>query len=442
MLPDERNEIMERRIKRVNFKAIPQPKLTKVAAYARVSSGKDAMLQSLSAQVSYYSNLIQKHPGWQFAGVYADEAITGTGDSRPQFQEMLEKCRQGEIDLIITKSISRFARNTVTLLQTVRELKQLGVDVLFEEQNIHTLSSDGELMITILASYAQEESRSVSENQKWRVRRNFENGCPWNGTILGYRMRNGQYVIVKEEADVVRRIYEEFLDGFGTEAIARHLNDDGVPTRVGDNWTHTPVQKILRNYNYTGNLILQKTYRDNYITKKCLINNGEKTKYIVKGSHEPIISLEIFERVQEELAYRAQKCKVENAPKIYPFSSKLVCTGCGKHYRRRNTSNGFVWICSTFKTYGKAACPSSKQIPESCLEQASAEAMGTDIFIPDLFEETVDHVNVKINNMLEFIMKDGSRKTVFWKDHSRADSWTPEMREQARQRRLALKEAD
>lgn len=433
---------MDRRIRSVNFRAIPQPRLTRVTAYARVSSGKDAMLQSLSAQISYYSNYIQKHPGWQFSGVYADEAVTGTKDNRPQFRAMLDKCRKGEVDLIITKSISRFARNTVTLLQTIRELKQLGIDVLFEEQNIHTLSSDGELMITILASYAQEESRSVSENQKWRVRRNFENGSPWNGTILGYRIQNGQYVIVEEEAEVIRRIYSEFLDGFGTETIARHLNDDGVPTRVGDNWTHTPIQKILRNYNYTGNLILQKTYRDNYITKKCLMNNGERTKYIVKGAHEPIISLEIFEKVQEELAYRAEKCKVENAPKIYPFSSKLVCAGCGKHYRRRNTTNGFAWICSTFKTYGKAACPTSKQIPEECLERAAAEAMGAENFDPHAFKEKVDHINVNRDNLLEFIMIDGSRKTVFWKDRSRADSWTPEMREQARKRRLASKEAD
>ena len=173
---------MKRIIKQVEFPA-EAPKLTRVAAYARVSSGKDAMLHSLSAQVSYYSDLIQKHPGWQYCGVYADEALTGTKDTRENFQRLLNDCRAGKIDLIITKSISRFARNTVTLLETVRELKLLGINVYFEEQNIYALSADGELMMTILASYAQEESRSASENQKWRIRSNFQNGLPWNGLV-------------------------------------------------------------------------------------------------------------------------------------------------------------------------------------------------------------------------------------------------------------------
>ena len=180
--------------------------LPRVAAYARVSSGMDAMLQSLSSQVSYYSSLIQSHPGWLYAGVCADEARTGTKEARPEFQRLLEDCRAGKIQLIITKSISRFARNTVTLLSVIRELKALGVDVFFEEQHIHTLSADGELMITILASYAQEESFSASENQKWRIRKNFQEGKPWDATILGYRYKNGRYEIEPVEAAVVRRM--------------------------------------------------------------------------------------------------------------------------------------------------------------------------------------------------------------------------------------------
>ena len=172
---------MEREIQQVAFPPIPK-KRKRVAAYARVSSGKDAMLHSLSAQISYYSDMIQKHPGWEFAGVFADEAKTGTRDGRENFQKLLQACREKQVDMIITKSISRFARNTVTLLATVRELKALGVDVFFEEQNIHTLSADGELMISVLASYAQEESLSASENQKWRNTKNFEAGRGGNGT--------------------------------------------------------------------------------------------------------------------------------------------------------------------------------------------------------------------------------------------------------------------
>ena len=179
-----------RTVEQVIFQNPEVPKSLKVAAYARVSCGKDAMLHSLSAQVNYYSNLIQNHSGWTFCGVYADEAKTGTKDSRENFQMLLEDCKAGKIDLVITKSISRFARNTLTLLNTVRELKNSGVDVYFEEQNIHTISSDGELMLTILASYAQEESLSASENQKWRIRKNFEQGIQSTFSLYGYRCKD------------------------------------------------------------------------------------------------------------------------------------------------------------------------------------------------------------------------------------------------------------
>lgn len=210
---------MAREVKQVTFTKAAIPKLTRVAAYARVSSAKDAMHHSLSAQVSYYSGLIQNHPGWQYVGVYADEAKAGIKETREGFVKLVSDCKAGKVDMVITKSISRFARNTVTLLetvrdlkaQTVRDLKALGIDVFFEEQSIHTLSADGELMLSILASYAQEESLSASENQKWRVRKNFEEGKPWNGTILGYRYKNGAYVVVPDEAETVRRIFRNVI---------------------------------------------------------------------------------------------------------------------------------------------------------------------------------------------------------------------------------------
>ena len=187
---------MERIVTQTRFAKTELPRAKRVAAYARVSSGKDAMLHSLSAQVSYYSKLIQNHGGWEYAGVYADEPLTGTKDNRENFQRLLADCRNGKVDMILTKSVSRFARNTLTLLETVRELKNLGVDVYFEEQNIHSATSDGELMLTILASYAQEESLSASENQKWRVRQQFQNGKPWRGFMMGYRYDGEKYIIV------------------------------------------------------------------------------------------------------------------------------------------------------------------------------------------------------------------------------------------------------
>ena len=313
---------MARTIKEVTPQLPVQSIAIRVAAYARVSSGKDAMLHSLSAQVSYYSQYIQNHPGWIYCGVYSDEAFTGTKENREGFQELLKECRAGNIDLIITKSISRFARNTVTLLETVRELKQLGVDVYFEEQNIHTLSADGELMLTILASYAQEESRSASENQKWRIRKTFEEGKPWRGRMLGYRLVDGTYQVIPKEAEVVRWIYQEYLSGKGYITLAKELNESGRFTRDGNPWAVFTVRKILHNYSYTGNLLLQTTYRENHITKKTLRNKGQYPMFHVVGAHEPIVSLEDFEKVQRLADSKADHFKCNGEKGAYPFTGK------------------------------------------------------------------------------------------------------------------------
>ncbi|MBO5639926.1 MAG: recombinase family protein [Oscillospiraceae bacterium] len=403
------------------------PRRKRVAAYARVSSAKDAMHHSLSAQVSYYSDLIQRRPDWEYAGVYADEAKTGTRDTRENFQRLLEDCRAGRVEMVITKSISRFARNTVTLLSTVRELKGLGVDVFFEEQNIHTLSAEGELMLTILASYAQEESRSVSENMHWRVKKNFEEGLPWGGSRLGYRFQNGRLVVHPDEAETVRRIYREFLSGKGVDAIANGLNADGIPTIWGYEWRNNGVLSILRNYYYTGNMILQQYYCDDFISKKCLPNIGQMPKYHVTGSHEAIISMETYEEVQKELerrsAQHAPKGKDYNAK--YPYSGLIVCANCGKKYRRKVTHAGPVWICSTYNTKGKAAC-ASKAIPEAVLNQLTSDVSLKDLAVIRAEEE----------NRLVFLFKDGSTRDAYWQDRSRAKSWTPEMKAAARAREL------
>lgn len=408
----------------------------RVAAYARVSSGKDAMLHSLSAQVSYYSELIQNHEDWLYAGVYADEAKTGTKESRTDFQRLIEDCRAGKIDMVITKSISRLARNTVTLLQTVREFKALGVDIFFEEQNIHTMSSDGELMMTILASYAQEESRSASENQKWRIKRNFEEGMPWNGALLGYRLKNGRYEIVPEEAEIVRRIYAEYLSGLGYLTIAKRLNEDSIPTRFGRQWAQSVISKILGNYTYTGNLLLQKTFRENHITKKTRINKGELPKYHVENTHEAIIDADTFRAVQEEKTRRASHFKKKPAQRsAYPFTGLLVCENCGKNYRRKITKTGPVWVCGTFNTMGKAVC-ASKQIPEETLHKVTAEVLEQEDFSEDLLRSQIKSILVCNGNVLIFRFFDGSEITKVWKDRSRSQSWTDDMKAAARQKAL------
>lgn len=425
---------MERSVKQVTFPAAKLPSLKRVAAYARVSSGKDTMLHSLSAQVSYFSELIQHTPGWQYVGVYADEAMTGTKDSRENFQRLLRDCEAGLIDMVITKSISRMARNTVTLLETVRSLKEIGVDVFFEEQSIHTMSADGELMLTILASYAQEESLSASENQKWRVRKNFEEGKPWNGTMLGYRYHKGTLVIAPEEAETVRQIYSDYLSGFGAVAIMKRLNADGIHSRFGNAWNKSGVMGVLRNYAYTGNLLLQTTFSENHLTKRKMANNGQHPQYHVEGSHEPIIDIGTYDSVQLEIAKRVEKHTHPGQKKhTYPFTGKLVCAGCGKHYRRKVTKARPVWICPTFNTLGKASCP-SKQIPEETLCHMAADALGMDVFSEEAVLSKITVVRVEKDNILVFRFKDGTESVKRWPDRSRSESWTEEMKEAARQK--------
>lgn len=424
---------MERTIQQIGPNIPIQPRAKRVAAYARVSSGKDAMLHSLSAQVSYYSNLIQNHPGWLYCGVYADEALTGTQENRAEFQRLLDECRAGNIDLIITKSISRFARNTVVLLQTVRDLKSLGVDVYFEEQNIHSMSADGELMLTILASYAQEESLSASENQKWRIKKNFEDGKPWSGQMLGYRYENGVYIVKPEEAETVRSIFADYLSGMGVEAIMKKLNAQGRLSRNGHAWCRSSVRKVLGNYSYTGNLLLQTTFRENHITKKTLPNRGELPMYHAENTHEAIVSMEDYQAVQAEMARRSAKHnKTKRGPAKYPFTKMIVCGTCGKGYRRKVTRTGPVWICNTFNVYGKGTC-ASKQIPEGTLEKAAAEVLGLDAFDAKALHDKITTVRAEGNNTLVFLFKDGAQTVKRWTDRSRSESWTPEMRAAARE---------
>lgn len=424
--------ITKRLIQKIEPTIPIQPRLLRVAAYARVSSGKDAMLHSLSAQVSYYNELIQGNPEWLFCGIYADEALTGTKSNRAEFQKMLAACRNGEIDLIITKSISRFARNTVTLLETVRELKDIGVDVYFEEQNIHTMSADGELMLTILSSYAQEESFSASENKKWQIRKDFELGKVSNLQMLGYqRNADGVLEIIPEESAIVQKIFSDYLGGKGKLAIANELNELHIPTKLGCEWTPRAILRILRNEKYCGDLLLQKSFREDHITKRKIRNDGQLPQYYVEEAHEPIIDKETFQLVQQRLdeMKHFNLAKMPNA--VYPFSGMLHCPHCGKNYRRKTTATGIVWICSTYNTKGKRFCPTAKQIPEDKLYAACCEALEISDFDEDIFQSEIQQIIVPAPNQLEFIFHKGTTKTVEWKDRSRSESWTDEKRKRA-----------
>ena len=412
-------------------------KKKRVAAYARVSSGKDAMLSSLSAQVSYYSELIQGNSEWEYVGVYADEALTGTKADRTNFQKLLKACRNGEIDIILTKSISRFARNTVTLLEAVRELKKYGVDVYFERENIHSLSGDGELMLTILASFAQEESLSASENQKWRIKKNFEEGKPWTAAMIGYRYNGEYYEVVPEEAEIVRKIFAYYLEGLGYNAICKRLDAEGITTRNNNKWSQNSVSKILKNYTYTGNLLLQKTFRENHITKKTRVNRGELPKYHATDTHEAIIDIDTFIAVQNEMARRLKGFEHKSqVQKTYPFTHKMVCDCCGGYYRRKITKARIVWICGTFNQKGKALCQQSKQLPEETLIALCNDVLGLEVFSEEVFRKKVCEIRICENNRLVFILANGKTEERTWKDRSRSESWTKEMKEAARQKTL------
>lgn len=431
-----RSIFMNRIVEKVNFPVPKQPKAKRVAAYARVSSGKDAMLHSLSAQVSYYSELIQNHPGWLYCGIFTDEAYTGTKDNRKGFQKLISDCRKGNIDLIITKSISRFARNTVTLLETVRKLKLLGIDVFFEEQNIHTISADGELMMTILASYAQEESLSASENQKWRIRKSFEKGEIMNLRFLfGYQINGRKIEIDRTQAEIVREVFKRAVDGESFTSIASDLNNRNITRCLGGRWNHQRIKDLLSNEKYLGNALLQKKYRNNHLEKKLVKNEGELAQYYAEGTHDAIIDEETFAKAQEIIRNIEKKREGCKKPELCAFSGMIICSDCGAKYKRTTNKGKHSWQCTTFLTKGKIFCP-SKQIPEEEVYRTATEALKLDEFDSLIFQDKIKNIIAEDNYILTFCFKDGTEISEKWIPRSRKNSWTDEMRECARQRVL------
>ncbi len=411
------------------------PKKKQVAAYARVSSGKDAMLHSLSAQISYYSAFIQKQPEWLYCGVYVDEAVTGTKTERPEFQRLLSDCRAGKIDMIITKSISRFARNTVTLLATVRELKAIGVDVFFEEPHIHTMSAAGEMMLTLLASVAQEESRMTSERMKWRVRHAFENGELMNFRFMfGYRVRKGIVVVDEKEAAVVRTVFNRALNGDSLSKIANDLNRSGVRHVFGGKWTAARIRELLSNEKYTGNALLQKSYRNNHIEKKEVINRGELTRYYAEGTHTPIVSESTFQEAQKLLSRISDKTAGRAKQLPSPFTSMIVCEKCGKKYKHIHHNGCVAWNCTTYLTQGKAVCH-EKRIPESILYSITTDILEINAVDRETLVSRIIEIRAR-DNKLTFCLTDGTIVQREWSNPSRACSWTPEMKETARTRTI------
>ena len=414
----------------------------RVAAYARVSSDRDEAFHSLSAQISYYQKKIAEHPDWEFVEVFADRGITGTKENREGFQRMLTACREHKVDIVLAKSITRFARNTVILLQTVRELRNLGVDIHFEEEHIETLSEKGEFMISILAARAQEESRSASENQKWRIKKMFEKGVPVVGNCLGYRMVDHEFLVEKDEEQLVLRIFSMYLSGMGKNAIAKKLTEEGVKTRFNkDAWNPNTIMGILRNEKYSGDLLLGKEYRDSYITKKKIRNKGERPMYLVEDAHDPIIDRSTFNLAKQTIDTRAKLyAPHDKSCKRYPFSGLIACGKCNATFSRKASTNDKkyskpVWMCQTFNRFGKAYCD-AQQIPEKILVDVTCKTLGLESLDGIDLHQYLQKIIVPEANKLTFVLLDGTEQMVEWQNRSRRESWTPEMKERARQKKL------
>ena len=389
-------------------------KCLRVAAYCRVSTDDEEQKTSYEAQIGYYTEKINQNPEWQMAGIFADEGISGTqAKKRPEFLKMIRLCRQRKIDIILTKSLSRFARNTVDSLGYIRELRALGIAVISEKENINTLTAESEMLITIMSCFAQAESESISKNVSWGVRQSFKNGnVPMQyARLLGYRKgHDGNAEIIPEEAEVVKEIYRCFLDGMSMNLIADRLNEKGLTTKGGSSpYRKTVVQRILTNEKYTGDALLQKTYVTDCITKKTRKNNGELPMYLVKNHHEPIISRSDFNRVQEEMARRSAKRTI--ADKLtktgqgkysakYALSELLICGECGEHYRRVTwTAKGFKeikWRCVSRIQYGKKKCHSSPTVDEQALHRAIVSAVNEFCTVKDDVAKTLHESIIEV----------------------------------------------
>lgn len=372
-----------------------EQKILRVAAYCRVSTQLEQQESSFEAQKNYYTEKITNNPNWKLAGIYADDGISGTDmKKRDEFNRLLQDCEAGKIDMILTKSISRFARNTVDTLNTLRILRKKGVTVFFEKEHIDTHADNGEMIITVLSGLAQEESFNLSENTRWGIIRKFENGTIMlnHNRFMGYtKGKDGELAIVPEEAETVRLIFRMYLEGTSIAGIKRHLEKEGILTVTGRKiWNEGTISKMLSNEKYMGDALLQKSYTADFLTKTRKKNNGEMRQYYITDNHEGIVAKEIYYAVQREKQRRAErrkpavtrrtKEKKKGYSSKYILSNLLVCGECGQPYRRitwtRNGVKRIVWRCSNRVEHGTEYCKNSPTLDEEALQRAVMRTVG------------------------------------------------------------------
>ena len=364
----------------------------KVAAYCRVSTEQEEQQNSYQVQIAYYTDLINRKKEWTLAGIFADEGISGTQTKkRTEFNRMIRMCKNKKIDLVITKSISRFARNTVDCLEYVRQLKDLGIGVIFEKENINTLTMTSEFMIALYGSFAQAESESISKNVSWGKEKAYREGKVQfqYKHLLGYKKgADGKPEIIPEEAETVKLIYTMFLDGHSMKNIALILHVKGIHTKTGSTeWRTNTITRILQNEKYVGDALLQKTFTSDCITHKVVKNHGERPMYLVTNHHDPIIDRDTYNRVQQELARRNSKRKISDKTVTeqgkysskYALSELLICGHCGTPYRRTTWAargkKQIVWRCLSRLEHGKKYCPDSPTIKEEQLHRGILRAI-------------------------------------------------------------------
>ncbi|HHQ0818036.1 TPA: recombinase family protein [Listeria innocua] len=418
-------------------------KKLRVAAYCRVSTETEEQNSSYEVQVAHYTEFIKKNTEWEFAGIFADDGISGTNTKkRDEFNRMIAECMDGNIDMVITKSISRFARNTLDCLQYIRQLKDKNISVYFEKENINTMDAKGEVLLTIMASLAQQESQSLSQNVKLGLQYRYQQGKVQvnHKRFMGYtKDEDGNLIIVPEEAEIIKRIYREYLEGQSLVGIGRGLEKDGILTAAGKpRWRPESVRKILSNEKYIGDALLQKTYTVDFLTKKRVKNNGTMPQYYVENNHEAIIPREIFMQVQEELVRRSTgrigtSGKKRNFSCNHMFSQIVFCGECGEIYRRVHWNNrgkkSIVWRCVSRLESTGLTCHSrtvSEELIGLAIVEAINELLGQkDEFLPTLKEniktvisETDNETVVDIDKKLEELQKDLLRLANSKKDYN------------------------
>lgn len=402
----------------------PVLQLLRVAAYARVSTASERQLSSLSNQVSHYSRLIQSTPGWTYAGVFLDEGITATSIVHRQgLADLMAAARAGQIDLVLCKSISRMARNTVDLLEIIRELKTLGVAVRFEREGIDTATAEGELLLTLLASFAQEESRSLSENVKWAIRNRYKQGGTNSFWIYGYAWTGTGFTIVEEEAAIIRRVFTSYLQGVSPDACAKQLNAEGHRSRAGGLFYGSITRRWLENERYKGCQMLQKTYNHVIRAVTSATNDGVLPKYWVEGALPAIISPEVFDQVQAEIARRRQI-----GPASFPnksatcFTSRIRCAVCGRHYQRKartypsGTSYRYWRCASACKGCGNPC--GGHNLRETALQTACMQALGCESFDDQVVYERIDLIEAHADQ-LDIYLSDGTSHTMSLDENGR-----------------------